>query len=354
MSYLLTSATDVKDLMGKIRDFAVTDGWTLGYDHITSAGQLGISKGACVLAMQATNTTHTDAVTAAVLNESYIDMALCESFAAGVYTYYGHTGSIVTFNGDNDAPRTTDLYGPFPNVWLFSDAAKTKVHVVAQASADRYSFISFGILDDKGLTQPDVAYVAGHDYMWWNNVNSSVANNSRGFNDPSSNNHRIGFFNNGNILCRIPNGLLDSTIGYTAGTFHVSSTNFTADSGIIRANHVRQWQESDAYANTEGLTLDYFMCCEDDVTTGGNVLSSMPVWYEDSDAPGIQYLGDHPDVRAVHIQNLAPAQELTYASDTYLVFPMKQKGTREDSNWGANYTARCNSIYYGFAFKKVV
>lgn len=353
MSYLLTAATDVKDLMAKIRDFASTDGWTVGYDAVAASGRVGLSKGVCFISMQATTTTVTDAATGAVLNESYIQMGLADAFAGGVTTYYGHTNSIVTGLNDADGCLTRDLYGPFTNVWLFSNAAKTEVHCVAQTS-DRYSFISFGILEDHGLTQPDVAFIAGHDYMWWNNAAGNFTVNGRAFNDPAAGSHHIGYFANGNNLLRIPSGLVDPALGFAAGTFYVSAQQNNASAGILHATHTRMRTADDIPANGGSLALDFLLAAQDDVTIGGSTLAGLPMYYYDTDAPGLTYLGDIPDVRSVYFQNLAAAQEITYAGDTWLCFPMKQKGTFEDSNYGSNYTARCNSIYYGFAFKKTV
>lgn len=351
MSYLLTSATDVKDLLGEIRDFAVLDGWTAAYDDVLVNGKLGLSKGVCKIAMQTGVTTRTNAITSVVLDDAYIRMALAESFAGGVTTYYGHTGSIVTTNGDVNGVETIDLFGPMSNVWLFSNTAKTHIHVVVQSSASRFSYISFGILEDHGLNQPDVAYVAGHYYYWWPSSSDYTANNNSHFNYPASADHRVGFLGHPgevgsrNINIRIPDTLLDPALGFTDGTFMTRTT--------ILPVHSRGDDAGDAYAATTGYWADFFMTIYNDVTTGGVPLTTIPLFYDEG-VVGHTYLGAYPDVRLVSINNLVAAQEIDYGAETWLAFPIKQKGEREETTFGSNPQPVCNSVNYGLAFKKTV
>lgn len=341
MSYLLTSATDADDLLAEIRDFAVLDGWVTDYD---TAGRLGLSKGVCKVSFQNYATTVTDANTSAVLDENFLRMSLAETFAGGVTTYHSHTGSLATADADADAIITNDLEGPFSNVWLFSNAAETFINVVIQCSPYRFAFISFGILDDHALDQPDVAYVAGHNYVWWADQAGVSPDGNRAYNWPASTEHKIGFFCDGNQQVRIPDTLLDPALGFTDGTF-ITRTS-------LQSSHNRGDEPTDAYANANGLWLDFFQTTSNDLTTGGVPLSLLPVFYIESE--GHVFLGDYPDVRLVNMTNLEEGQELTYGSETWVVFPMKQKGLFADSNFGGSPQLVTNSINYGLAFKKTV
>ncbi len=343
MTYTTTTATDVKDLLGKIRDFAVTDGWTAAYDDVASNGRLGLSKGNCKVSFQSANLTRTDEVNGGTLNDSRIRMALCTAFAGGVTTYWGHTGSLCTGDGDVDTVETIDLYGPFANVWLFSNAAETHVHVVVQSASNRYSHLSFGIVDEHGLSQPDVAYVAGNNYVWWPDNSDFTSNNSCDFNWPGSSAHNIGYFMEGNQNVFIPDGLLDPSLGFADGDVMTRS---------IWGTHNRGWTASESWQNSSSRWADFFLGVNNDVTTGGVPLTTLPLIY--SNGSNYVFLGSLPDLRLVNMGSLSPAQEIVYGSDTWMVFPMKQKGERAATNYGANPEPRCNSIEYGFAFKKVV
>lgn len=340
MSFLATSATDTNDVLAKIRDFAVLDGWTADYDE---AGKLGLSKGACKVAFQTFTTTRTNSNTGATLNDGYVRMAVCTAFAGGNTNYYGHTGSIVTSNGDADSVTTIDLTGPIANMWLFSNAAETCVHAVMQAAPDRYSFISFGILEDHGLDQPDVPFAIGHSYIWWPDSPTYFDNNACAYNWPQSGEHNIGYLDISNVNVLIQDGLLDPALGFTDGDFVTRS---------IVGLHNRGDSAADAYFDGQGLWLDMFLAMNNDVTTGGVPLYALPFFYTQSSI-GHTYLGEVPEVRLVSMDNLSPAQELTYGSETWLVFPMKRKGELADTNFGATPQPVVNSGNYGFAFKKV-
>ena len=90
---------------------------------------------------------------------------------------------------------------------------------------------------------------------------------------------------------------------------------------------------------------------QNDTTTGGVPLGAYPVFYNPAN---MTYLGQYPDVRQCNVGNLSPAQEITLGPDTWLVFPLKRRGSRDDTNYGVSPQPVVNSIEYGLAYKKVV
>jgi hypothetical protein len=59
-------------------------------------------------------------------------------------------------------------------------------------------------------------------------------------------------------------------------------------------------------------------------------------------------MGYMPDFRYINMKYLTAGQELTYGSETWKVFPVKQKGERIAGN------TTPFSLWYGIAFKKIV
>lgn len=350
MAYQNTTATDHKDLMSVIKAFAVAQGWTVNYDDIAAVGQMGISKGNCKLTMGVVPSENpvlrTDAVNGGTVNDAYLYMVVNHSITGSLHQFWGHPSSIVSSNTDPDRVRLNDVYGPFTNVWLFSNASGTYIHVVTQQGGDRFNVFSFGVLDKKGMTHPDVGYCVGCDYIWWPDF-ADVSNFQSDFNQPGSLNHFVGFLGELNtIMCFIPDTVVDPALGFTDGDFQTPNTP------SIYQIMSRGWQAADHQSAVQaGRPLDYFLTVDNQVVTGGILLSSLDVRYRQNDLAVM--LGQFPDIRFVNMESLNPGQEITLASDTWKCFPLKRKGSRQDTNQGANPRPFVNSIEYGFAIKKI-
>lgn len=364
MAYQLTSASGWRDLLAVIRTFALANGWTSVYDQIAAKGQMGISKGNCRVAIGATRNSgdtadantfaRSDLVNGGTQADAEINLALASALVAGTTRYWGHTGSLVTTSGDSDRVIVNDLAAAtFPNVWLFSPADGNAISVVVQSAADRYTSFSFGELDVRGLDQPRCGYAVGSFFTFWPN-NSNI--NSTGYapNDLSSASHSWGFLGeqaSSNIF--IPTGLLNlaytwgitapAMVGNVLPTIRPSMNRLTTRAATLSQNSAAQ-------------LLDFFMAVNNQQTTGGIPLHSLPIMFENGNTEtGIMaWLGEIPDVKLVNMQGLSPGQEIRYASDIWTVFPWKQKGSADNARLAVNPTQFPNTIDYGLAFKKVV
>lgn len=359
MSYLLTSASDWRDLLSVIKSFAVANGWTAVYDQIAAKGQLGLSKLNCHCALgsirssasdvaDANTFNRTDSVNGGTVVDTYIVMALGTSLSAGTTRYWGHPGSIVTTYNDADRVPVNDLTGPFTNVWLFTPADGNAIHVVVQSAAERFTHFSFGNLDVRGLNQPRCGYAGGMDHIWWPDHADYTSNSSCDFNYVEGA-HSWYVNGNDNVLnVHIPTGLLNTayTWGVTAPVILKTIDN-TFSLEDVRSGH---------YTSSAGNLLDFFMTIQNQETAGGIPLHSLPMMFSNggTDTGIMAWLGELPDTRLVNMANLNPGQEIKYGADIWTCFPWKQKGLWANSNYGPNGLPICNTQDYGIAFKKVV
>lgn len=360
MAYLKTSASDWRDLLAVIKAFAVGAGWTSVYDQIAAKGQLGLSKGNCFISIgsirnsgdtaDATTFNQTDAVFGGTIVDTRIVMALGTSLTAGTTRYWGHPGSLVTTYNDTDRIECNDLTGAFTNVWLFAPADGNAIHVVVQVAAERYTHLTFGNLDVKGLNQPRCGYCAGVYYVYWPNTADYTSNTSYYPNYVQGGVHNFGILGaDAMSMVMIPSGLLNTS--YTWGV----TAPVVNRTGVMDLMPTVGDTQSDHLSSNAGKPLEFFMAVDNQETTGGIPLHALPFIFENgtSDTGIAAWLGEIPDCRLVNMRGLNPGQEISYAGDIWTVFPFKQKGIYENSNFGSNQTPTTNTLDYGVAFKKV-
>lgn len=121
MSYVLTSATDMDDLVDKIHTFGVTtDGaWTSIYNEDLADRQIGIEVSNCHIGIG--STAADKSITEGAETDGKLSAALSTSLTVGNKQFWGHPGSIVTTSTDLDRVICNDLGVPtWSNVWFFS------------------------------------------------------------------------------------------------------------------------------------------------------------------------------------------------------------------------------------------
>jgi hypothetical protein len=352
MAFQQTSSSDWRDLLSIIKSFATGQGWTVVYDSISSKGQLGIEKGSCHLAIGSTRNSadtadanlfnRNDLINGGTVPDAMIVGALGSSLTAGNTHYWGHPGSIVTTFNDIDAVDINDLVGPFANVWLYSDSTGSYIHVVVQSGADKYTHFSFGNIDKKGKSHPDVGFFVGCNYIFW--PNSSSISSGYAPNDFSSGLHICGtFFEGGSAQIFLPDDVVDSTYGFTNGAFATNSFLKV----LTRGNNISYHE-----ANASGWILDYTLAYANEPVTGGVPLSPIPCIYTQGGLHS--YLGELPDVRLCNIDNLNPGQEIVFGSDVWQVFPYKRKGSQNNTFDGVDPLQYLNTNVVGLAYKKTL
>lgn len=356
MAFQQTTASDVKDLLSVINSFAQSQGWTEVFNDIVANGQLGIEKGNAHITLGEkpgeNPIARTDEVNGGTVNDATLYMVANHSINPATQTYWGQPNSIITSQTDDDNVFNNDLAGSFSNVWLYSNATGSYIHVVVQSSANRYTSFSFGVLDKKGMSNPDVAYVSGMFYEWWPGVNPYAGTISAAWIYPTSVEHAIGFFGENDltssvrkngVMLFIPDGVIDPVLGFTDGDFQTLSIDRIMQRGD---------DKDFAIVNGDGKMLDHFLAVDNSLTTGGIPMSGLGVRYIENNIT--TYVGDYPDVRLVNMTNINPAQEIKFGADTWQCFPLKRKGDRSETTFGVNPQPNTNSIEYGIAIKKVV
>lgn len=365
MAFLQSSAANTRELLTVIRDFAVNQGWTLVYDTLGTTDQIGLEKGVCCIAIgdrrsnsSGTNSYNpsqqTDVLSGGTVNDAFVCAALSTSLNPSNQRYWGHPGSIVTSYNDTDWVIFNDAWGPFPNVYLFSNAAGSYILVVMQSGPDRFTHFAFGMLDKRDLTTPDVAFALGQYHVWWpNGTNPNASGTS--FNDWDSGSHDFGYAmetNSGVFQLRVPAGVLNTSYGFS-GVDHVTDSNFAES--LHRSNDPNAVITPNSTPFSYGAINSYPMV-RNMATTGGVPLHAIPVFYRDTSlSPSLMtYLGDLPDVRFVDLSNLNVGQEIKFGSDVWQVFPCKRKDHPNLLNGQPNAALILNSGWWGLAFKKVV
>ncbi len=363
MPYLKTSSTEWRNLMTAIKDFAVTtNGWTLDYDDISDGGsglegQCGISKGNCKLTFgQRLSTPNDDAfytktqgVSGGTVQDAALFFAVNHSITGSLHQFWGHpngttNNNIITGDTDADAVELNDVAGPMSEVHMFSDSSGGHINVVIKSSEFRWTHLSFGVLDDIGMTTPNVGYVCATDWEWWED---GASPSSLDCNRPASAQHKIGHFMGpgDNMLLFIPDLVVDPALDFTDDDFQTSETRIIHD---ITAT------PSDALSGADYM-IQHFLFLDNPTTSGGTSLHALPVMHNSTLGSLFHtHLGILPKVRLVSMAGHAAGDEITLSGDTWIVFPLKQIGNQENTATEAFPTKEPNSIEYGFAYLKEV
>lgn len=361
MAYLATTASDRFALFTAISSFAVANGWTQVYNVVTDNGQLGLSKGTTFVAIGARSTTPSISrqmlFTGGTVNDVPLQATLATALNGTQKVWGGHTGAPGGATANSAlSVWANDWEGPFTNVFLFSNATGDYIHVIAQ-NGSKYSMLSFGLLDNAGLTTNRSSYLTGTWFEFWENV-ASPTNSAFAPNRPSkvgswsptgnSNNLDIGhhfmFMGRGNDS----NGLLDQNVHIRPGASVVNTSIFPTNPAIWNGakpliNMYNTRLSTSAWSRfLPGVMLNALP------TTIGLPLMDLPVVSPQPYGTSM-FFGVYPDVRFVWIEDLAPGQELDVNGNIWKVFPLKQKGAENAVAIGP----AINTWGYGLAFRKI-
>lgn len=329
MAWTQTSATDIADLQTQLRTFLLANGWTSG-----GAGIVVNSDG-YKFRISANTTVYRNSYpfTDPDVPDFYFDVEFDQTTIGGV--------------GYSPKGGSNDFQGPFPNAWFFTDGKAA--HVVGQSGSTRYTHASFGSLDHKGVHAAPIAFHAGLYYTWWrqqaNYWNDGSNGNNYSCNYPSNTGmHEYGHFgHDGQIYVGVPDGVADPLLDFADGPIFNPSTLWTFN----------PWdrQSDGSVGNVWGYMLDFLTSIENKPITGGVPLIPVPLSMWGSDE-AMFWLGEIPNFRACKLNGLNPAQTITYAGEDWIVFPIKQQGEEAATRYGTNPLPDCNTVQYGFAYKK--
>lgn len=220
------------------------------------------------------------------------------------------------------------MVGPFPNLYMFSNASGDYVHVVLEWSVGKFRHMAFGKTSQFG-TWPggNGSYFAG---SYWSQ--SGLGGNGQ-INFPNSTFHMLPFDNGTSNS----GPFLDWTLNYSNGT----DNWIGPDEAIFGAVQHRQGRGS-----VRGGANRMFKNIQESLFTGLIPLGPIVLGaVKLSDSPTtIRFVGQVPDMRTVNIDHLAPAAEFTIGSDTWKCFPLASKG---------NTVGQESSNFAGLAYKKI-
>ena len=351
MAFLSTTVTSKDDLLTQLYTFLDSGGgdgtWTGEYDDNTGTErQIAVTKGNCSVAIGSRTgdvTTKTGTPGGA---EDLYSMALATSITVSNKFYYGHPGSIVTTETDTDRIKINDLGATINNAWFFTGTTPVSYcHVVIKMAGDRYSHMSFGIIDPLEQTHTACSYACGTFYNWWDG--GAVGNNN-----PADTDHKIGFFgeDGGNLHVRITDSnVLPVGFGPAAGIYNGTSVVY---------NMFRVLDPEDHYNNSNvspHAINDFFLGMDNQAVTGGTAMYALPIIFGEDTSPNTGvWLGNLPDVKVVDVLSHAPGATLEFGSEEWMVFPLKRKGALDEVQGGVSAVEAPNTTKYGLAYKKIV
>lgn len=338
MAYETGTSTGPSDLLDKLRVFLVAQGWTVNgwaddtYNYSTPSGIDGTGKRLHVQKNAADGTVMYFNFRSAIRG-----LVVSNSFATSMSgRYYGElTGIAVNgstgYNGSSHwdqqpgapafANGVVELSTvAIPSYHFFADG--DTVNVVVEYGAGKYQFLSFGCLEKQG------AYTGGQFFS------GSFASDQ--------------FYRNWTVS------------GWYVPHYFTNTDSAGGISGSVYVNvdGTASWRKADS------TTKEIVMPCVAGQRANATYMrgglcnffwSKSPNFYNGLAAMGVLYvllkrsdgnyslLGWPKNIRSLNIVNYAAGQELTYGSETWLVFP----ASLEDETQTLNKNV-------GFAYKKVV
>lgn len=346
----ITNVANMDGVLGNIATFLGTNGWSISnnlgtpsqdglpFNSTTNPTQPALgrvliaTKGDCMVCLRSTtNGNGSDRLylLGAYAGGSGSDGTITTNdginTTEGTYKGTGTPGSCpLTQNGGASVRGFQQTIGPFPNLYLFSDAGGNYCHIVLEVFAGVYRHMHFGNLIKFG-TWTGGAYFSG---MFW----SQTSSNPFPISDPSSSSHTVPFDN------QQSQGLLGWTVHYERSTDKWIRGNTDTVYGGVQSREGRASVRGGFPTMFRNIPESLFSAL---VPLGPVIIGAV----RETDTPiTTRWIGQVPDFRTINITNLLPAQEFSIGSDTWKVFPMCAKNTVQTQN---------GSKTAGFAYKKI-
>jgi hypothetical protein len=296
MSYQLTNATNVEDLIDKIATFAVTAGWTERRNDLVS-----------------TNRTVT-------LQKSGANIHLYNTSTdlLRVNASVGYDGGLAANAQPDQAVSNVASNvgtGPFPNVFLFADNSPAEyVHAVIEIASGIFRMLSFGELEKIG------AYTGGTFF------DASAFSTSTSENDMSDNVHHRLFDNGtghsnswggGGVHCDV-----DGNTNYFAPFRRVADFATPCASGGF-------WAALSAPADLGYRNREFYFKSVNSMS-GTTPLAPVLIRVERTDGYWSD-IGTVPGIRFLNMSRFTPSDEFSIGADTWKVFPWLRKGNLSSS-----------------------
>lgn len=318
MAYATSSATNVDGVLDAFRLFAIAQSWTVNtHESITDGMWLHLSKGTAHFDLYTDNDPPSNSYSPDMMIKG------ATGYDAG-QTHLTQPGA----RTDTQVQQVNDLFaGPFVSHHLFGGS--DFIHCVVEVSSGRFVHFGIGTLEKAG-TYGGGEYLYGE--RWYLDSASYTA-------DPASAQHYYPFASNGGQVRFDENDLSGSDTYKDWALIAISADSYASSLHAICFNQVTSpvpaapmWQNvtrQPNYFNGMSMLIPFTIACG----RTSNLIS---------------ILGAPKELRYINIKYLAASQELTLGSDTWLIFPVKQKGEK------IVYGLTPVSGWHGIAYKKVV
>lgn len=320
MAYETSTATTPDGLLDALRVFALAQGWTVNrWESQTNGYWLSLQKGTQYVNLQSDSTWTTLVGEIRMRGATGYDGGQAMENQPGMRT-------------DTYFSNQTDLSGGSYIAYHFF-AGDQFIHCVVEVSSGRYCHFGFGILDKAGAYDGGEYHYASRHYLDHSTISG----------DGYSGNHHYPFANGtlGTHVRFCENDLSGSDTFKDWATFLVSPASTTVS---LSAACWQQGTGDHNYSNTpQGINISR----QPNFFNGVSVLIPFTVMCGRRDGQN-SILGLPKEVRSINVKNFTPGQELTIGSDTWLIFPIKQKGLAIVGS------TTPFSAFYGMAYKKVV
>ncbi len=343
MAYQTGSATDGTDLLSKLNTFAAANGYVTEYYNGTSRF-LSLSRAVDNLYV----TFYWD-------NTDTIAIWQALGFSAGQQeTPWGQVD-----DSGNGAAETADLHpgrvvnaigaGAFTAYHFFAYTSPSySVHVVLEFSPGLFRHFAFGKLAKSG-TWTGGAWAAGH---LWNPAGNPVFAQ---YASPSSLHHSVlldGRLAPGSVYYNAYNVDAGGTLhledfaGQEAGAKWGHGVDPTTNDIDVGDDRSGKQKVRIAGGIRQGIAISQFGFLLPDLSNGFIPIIPIEVFYHQGDASAGSndwyYLGQMANIGHIHLEGIAPSQELTVGADTWIAFPAVRKsdigGTNQESeNMGLIY-----------------
>lgn len=354
-----TGSGDYNALMAAVLAHAITDGWT------TTGGTWPISKGN-VRGVDWSTTTVADPDFTALGGANRTNRII----RIGVGTSPANATANAALDGGSTA-RLPNMDRTLTNWWIFSNPGVGKpdyIHVVYQFSnginPDCFGHFSFGELDRHGMTHGGVAYAASSPMRGYSAaIDSGITSRDwnggvyrrllRHFTGRLLTSYSTAYYlNNLSMILSTPSPFPGALSGFPAvdtlfdSTLMLDTYSPVSGSMSFYNNTLRGATDADFALSA------WFGMCSPQPYSGAIAFGPLPVIMLNGtgNASNAIHIGSFPNVRLCSMEGYNPADEVTFGSDTWVVFPMLRKTAL--AIWGTTHAI--TSATTGFAYKKVL
>lgn len=322
MAYQNGTATGPNDMLTKIRDFAVAQGWTTNRDVVAGSGrELSLSKGTSFFSFRSYENENVTMNGVGAANRYGIALNGHDSYSAGdVWDRQPGFPVRQSLSGGSQAHANLPMpinFGPFPNYYLFTPNANC-IYLELEVASSIFQRLGFGKLDT---------------------FNSGVSGDGRFF-YATGGNHPSTSVSSSSWL-----GQDDEDASFSLEEVPFRCAAYTTASSTLQGSYLRaafdafdNWCGS-ARNNTTGANQVFNACqgggCHDKVLRefSNNPRNGVGILLPNivSINRGLSALmpvGTVPGMRYMDMALYTPAQEFVLGPDTWKVFPWYQKGGR--------------------------